>query len=291
VVHASRSRPVGRWQVSVHTRHGQMLLLPVIGKAFNKGGGARAGRLLADLRAAGFDDAAFQVPRPLGWDPARRLLAQEEAPPGSLHALLDDGLLDEVGPPRRAGQWLARLHAVTRLRLTPLPESFEAHKLTEYGAALMARLPDTAHRLTALVQATAARLEEVAQPIVPTHGDFQPKNVYLDDRRVMVIDFDRAAMAPAARDLGHFVGQTRTMAAARHGGLNAADRWVESFLGGYLEGGGSAEALGAAPAYVARTFAEVLYYRLVVRPVRRTDFVPDWLDAWEGCLSGEEPGP
>ena len=41
-----------------------------------------------------------------------------------------------------------------------------------------------------------------------THGDFQPKNIHLDRSRLVVIDFDRAAWAPAGRDLGHFIGQT-----------------------------------------------------------------------------------
>jgi len=103
---------------------------------------------------------------------------------------------------------------------------------------------------------------------------------------VVVIDLDRAASAPAARDLGHFVGQTRTMAASRHGSLDVADRWIVAFVEGYLGAGGSTEAVAAAPPYVARTFAEVLFYRLVVRPVGSTTFVRSWLDAWERCLVG-----
>jgi hypothetical protein len=42
--------------------------------------------------------------------------------------------------------------------------------------------------------------------------------------------------------------------------------------------------VAAAPAYVARTFAEVLYYRLVVRPVNDRSFVPAWLEAWGRLL-------
>ncbi|MET1064924.1 MAG: hypothetical protein ABWX85_08125, partial [Arthrobacter sp.] len=102
--------------------------------------------------------------------------------------------------------------------------------------------------------------------------------------RVVVIDFDRAARAPAARDLGHFIGQTLTMGASRHGDLGAAAPWAEAFLTGYGDAGGDAGAVHSAPAYVARTFAEVLFYRLVVRPVGDSSFVPDWLDAWEEAV-------
>ena len=288
VVHASRSRPVVRWRLSVDVGRSEPDALTVIGKAFNRGGGEGAGRLLADLRAAGFD-GTFAVPRPLGWDPDRRLLAQEEAPPRTLHALLAEGELDQVRPPRRVGQWLARLHAVVDLDLPPLPADFEARALERYGPALADVVPGLTGRIHALVGATAAALATVRLPQVPTHGDFQPKNVHLDDGRVVVIDFDRAALAPAARDLGHFVGQTRTMAAARHGTLAAADRWVEAFVDGYADAGGSRDAVAAAGPYVARTYAEVLFYRLVVRPVGHTDFVPGWLDAWERCLDGGDP--
>ena len=291
VVHASRSRPVVRWEVSVATGTAPAVSLPVIGKAFHKGGGESAGRLLAALRAAGLDDPAFAVPQPLGWDPGRRLLAQEEAPSGTLHSLLEDGAFGETDPPRRVGQWLARLHALTGLPLPALPNDFEARALERYGPPLVEALPELGDRIRRLVDATLARLDGVQSPDVPTHGDFQPKNVHLDRQRVMVIDFDRAALAPAARDLGHFIGQTRTMAASRHGTLDSATPWVEAFVEGYLAGGGSPAAMDAAPAYVARTYAEVLFYRLVVRPVGHTDFVPGWLDAWAGCLVGGEPVP
>jgi hypothetical protein len=149
-------------------------------------------------------------------------------------------------------------------------------------------LPAEADRITELVDRTLGRLAEAATdtPVV-THGDFQPKNVHLDPSRVVVIDFDRAASAPAARDLGHFVGQIETMGAALHGDLGVASSWVAAFLDEYVAGGGSPGAVQSTPGYVARTFAEVLYYRVVVRPVPDASFVPTWLDAWERHLLAE----
>jgi aminoglycoside phosphotransferase (APT) family kinase protein len=174
------------------------------------------------------------------------------------------------------------------VQVPDLAADFEQLKLTEYTAALAGLLPQSAARLGGLRDATVAALARAANtgaggPLVVTHGDFQPKNIHLDQHRVVVIDFDRAARAPAARDLGHFIGQTLTMGASRHGNLAAAGPWAEAFLDGYADGGGGA-AVRSAPAYVARTFAEVLFYRLVVRPVSDTSFLPDWLDAWEAAV-------
>lgn len=37
--------------------------------------------------------------------------------------------------------------------------------------------------------------------VVPTHGDWQPRNWLLDGRRVLAIDFGRAGLRPAMTDL------------------------------------------------------------------------------------------
>ncbi len=154
----------------------------------------------------------------------------------------------------------------------------------------MAALPAVADRLVTLTSRTLDSLRRApARPVV-THGDFQPGNIHLDDDRVVVIDFDRAASALAARDLGHFIGQTLTMGASWHGCFEAAAGWVDAFLRGYTAADGDPSAVAGAPAYVARTFAEVLYYRLVVRPMPDWSFVPAWLDAWERCLDTRLPG-
>ncbi|AOT04832.1 phosphotransferase [Arthrobacter sp. U41] len=290
VVHASRSRPVVRWTVTFDTGQGPRAPLAVIGKGYRAGGGEQAWRLLGELRQAGLDGVEHQVPAPYGFDPERQLLAMEEAPAATLHSLLDGDPGTAAPEAARAGRWLARLHGVRGVQVPELPADFERTKLTEYAGALAKLLPQAAGRLDELTEATLAGLAGAVGSRVVTHGDFQPKNIHLDQHRVVVIDFDRAARAPAARDLGHFIGQALTMGAARHGGLDAAAPWVEAFLDGYADAGGGADAVRSAPAYVARTFAEVLFYRLVVRPVGNASFVPDWLVGWESAVEAAAGG-
>jgi tRNA A-37 threonylcarbamoyl transferase component Bud32 len=283
VVHASRSRPVVRWVLRVDAGSGSFPLT-VIGKGYLKGGGEEAWRLLDRLRRAGLDHPELHVPKPYGFDPARLVLAQEEAPTTTLRTLLDGDLAPIPPAVRRVGAWLARLHSLTGVDVPVLPDDFERRKLSEYTDALAAELPAAAGRLAALTALTLDGLSRGSARRVVTHGDFQPGNIHLDGNRVVVIDFDRAASAPAARDIGHFIAQTLTMGASRHGQLGAAASWVDAFLHGYAAAGGDGRAVAAAPAYVARTFAEVLFYRLVVRPMPDRSFVPAWLDAWEHCL-------
>lgn len=289
VLHASRSRPVVRWDLTVQDRAGRRSPLPVVGKGFTAGGGLEAWWLLRRLHELGFDDAVLRVPQPYGYDPTRRLLAQEVAPAGSLHDLIDGNLRASTQAVRRVARWLARLHAVTGVVGVPtLAADFETTKLGGYALALSEVLPAAASRISDLTGATLAKVADAAtDPPVLTHGDFQPKNVHLDSSRVVVIDFDRAALAPAARDLGHFLGQTITMVAAAHGDLETASPWTAAFLEEYVASGGDPRAVRSTAGYVARTFAEVLHYRLVVRPVRSRSFVPAWLAAWERHLDAE----
>lgn len=283
VVHASRSRPVVKWTLSVNG-NGPAYEVGVIGKGFRKGGGEQAWHLLRRLRAAGLDDPFFQVPEPYGFDPVRQLLAQEVAPPRTLHDGLKGDPSAALPDVRRIGQWLARLHDVGEVDLPPLPENFERDKLMSYAEGLADAVPEHHERIQALVGRTTDALDHVSTRCVTTHGDFQPKNIHLNDERVVVIDFDRAAWAPAARDVGHFIGQTLTMGASRHGSIQAVASWVDAFVPAYLEAGGDSNVEADLPAYVARTFSEVLFYRLVVRPVADFSFVPSWLDEWERTL-------
>lgn len=284
VVHASRSRPVVRWSVVIGNGTGPSAPLAVIGKGYRAGGGEQAWHLLSSLRSAGFDGPELRVPAPYGFDPDRQLLAQEEAPSTTLHSLLDGDPGPSAPEAGRAGRWLARLHAVRGVRVPELPADFEQVKLTEYAAALAALLPRAASRLHELTAGTLEALAGSGTLRVVTHGDFQPKNIHLDQHSMTVIDFDRVAWAPPARDVGHFIGQTLTMGASRHGHLRAAAPWVDAFLAGYSDAGGDARAVRFSSAYVARTFAEVLFYRLVVRPVADSSFLADWLDAWESAV-------
>ncbi len=290
VVHASRSRPVVRWTVALDSGTGTSTLLAVIGKGYRAGGGEQAWRLLRSLRLAGFDDPEFSVPAPYGYDPSRQLLAQEEAPGTTLHSLLDGEPGAAAPEAGRAGRWLSRLHHARGVQAPDLAADFEQLKLAQYAEALAGVLPRAAARIAQLTAATIGELARADGARVLTHGDFQPKNIHLDRTRLVVIDFDRAAWAPAGRDLGHFIGQTLTMGASRHGNLTAAVPWVDRFLEEYSAAGGDQGGVRSVPAYVARTFAEVLFYRLVVRPVPDSSFVPDWLDAWEGAVSSAAGG-
>ena len=103
---------------------------------------------------------------------------------------------------RQAGDLLARLHAQFSIEDARFEAQANAHAL---------RWLDRPHRIPA---PTTARLREiiVAWPtpvsvLVPTHGDWQPRNWLVHEHTVSVIDFGRADLRPALTDFGRLAAQ------------------------------------------------------------------------------------
>jgi hypothetical protein len=103
---------------------------------------------------------------------------------------------------RQAGELLAVFHAQTaetdddyetRENDRALAWLGEPHRIT----------PDTVRRLRAEIAAWPTP----AAILVPTHGDWQPRNWLVHDEVVSIIDFGRAAMRPAMTDFGRLAVQ------------------------------------------------------------------------------------
>jgi hypothetical protein len=289
VLRQSRFRPVFRYQVQYAAESGTGKLERIlIGKADYRHGGAETFAFMRRLREAGFggDDDTL-IPEPIAYLEDLALLVQSEAAGRCLYEWLADPAADDREPPYGAGRWLGRLHG-TRLasRQGALPADFEDQKLTVYCTELAEVIPEQQARLEECTREALARLRTVkGRRLVPTHGDYQPKNIYVDGPTLTVIDWDRGALAHPARDVGHFVGQCLTMAYAKRGAFEPGVRWNDEFLRGYAETAPEGWEPGLAP-YVARTILEVLYYKLVVKPVSDPSFVPLWLDQLEDILQG-----
>lgn len=119
---------------------------------------------------------------------------------------------------RQAGTLLALLHG----QLAVPDADYEARENRKMVAWL-----DRERRIErAVEERLRAEIETWPAPattVVPTHGDWQPRNWLVHDGRVSVIDFGRAALRPAYTDLARLAAQDF----ARDTQLEAA------FLAGY----------------------------------------------------------
>lgn len=119
---------------------------------------------------------------------------------------------------RQAGDLLARLHA----QFTIQDEGFEARANQKTLSWL-----DKPHRIAPNV---TTRLRKIIGSwptppslLVPTHGDWQPRNWLIHEDLVSVIDFGRASMRPAMTDFARLAAQQ----------FRAEPRLESAFLDGY----------------------------------------------------------
>ncbi|OZM71185.1 aminoglycoside phosphotransferase [Amycolatopsis antarctica] len=103
---------------------------------------------------------------------------------------------------RQAGELLAVLHGQSSVE----DERFEA-EARDKALSWLAR----PHRITPeVVRRLRAEMESWPAPVVtlvPTHGDWQPRNWLVHEGVVAVIDFGRAAPRPALTDLARLAAQ------------------------------------------------------------------------------------
>jgi aminoglycoside phosphotransferase (APT) family kinase protein len=158
--------------------------------------------------------------------------------------------LDEASPTpasaERLGRDLAALHRSGA--------SYDRFATAEQEIAeirdVIDRLAGTVPELAGAGDALLTRLEEEAaaepaDPVVPAHHDFRPAQVLLYHGDVGFIDFDGAAMAEPALDLGRFRAKLRDIAISALAGpltgpaaeenLRLQDDLCEHFLAAYRE--------------------------------------------------------
>lgn len=229
-----------RWQSRLlDTPNGERLVAeisvegsaPVIAKCYADDTGARTRRVMAAVAAAlaRRDSVVLAAPAALGYDTARRCLVQTRA--GGVPFLELAGTKDFLPALRLAGEALAELHGL------PLVEG-EAKRLADHVAELMhphplelaRRLPADQARIEGLLAALQAAEQRLARDVEPrpVHRDFHLRQLFLDGRRVWLIDWDLYARGDPALDLGNFVMYLETRL--------DADIQVstEAFLDGYF---------------------------------------------------------
>jgi thiamine kinase-like enzyme len=159
--------------------------------------------------------SAGRAPELVHADRARRLLVTSYLP-GEL--VLDHPAQDDPDTYAQAGELLALLHG----QLSTTDPDDEARQNARAVAWL-----DGEHRIGPDVEERLRdELSSWPEPpsvLVPTHGDWQPRNWVIHRGRVSLIDFGRAALRPAMSDFGRLAAQDF----ARN------PRLEEAFLAGY----------------------------------------------------------
>lgn len=195
----------------------------VYGKVQRRRYGKSGYRLLAALRAAGFDDDAedgISVPEPLGVIGEFRMLVQRAVPGRPATEALGDGGAERLA--RRVAQAAHKLHAAgvpPERRHTPGDEMRILHECLGGMAVADAGLR---RRIDRLLDACARAARTLAgAPACGIHRDFYSDQVLVDGERLALVDFDLYCLGDPALDVGNYLGHVTEQALRVHGSETA----------------------------------------------------------------------
>lgn len=102
-----------------------------------------------------------------------------------------------------AGELLARLHGQAPIEDSGYPQSLVAR--AERWLSVPQRTPQALHKAAARAVATTA--SDIPTTVLPTHGDYSPRNWLLQEGSVRIIDFGRAELRPAMTDFARLAAR------------------------------------------------------------------------------------
>jgi hypothetical protein len=126
-----------------------------------------------------------------------------------------------------SGEWIRRLQAL-EVQADGAPDSAPA--LERCRKELSLALPDRTDRIVRAVGVLLERLPH-SGPLVPSHGDFHPMNVFLSATgRLTAIDLDTFGRREPAADVGYFAAQLAIMGYLALGDFRATSELRAAFL-------------------------------------------------------------
>ncbi|MDQ6799438.1 MAG: glycosyltransferase [Acidobacteriota bacterium] len=157
---------------------------------------------------------AYSVPKVLAFDEESAALILEHARGKSLETIIRDGRNRGLRNRHfvalhRAGIWLAKMQSQTRSSddgrhiLTAIVV-LALRDLELAAVANRALRPDRS-RIADRLRTLEAQLAEKTFPLVGRHGDYWPGNIYIDDDRVEVIDFEGFREGLPLEDVAQFL--------------------------------------------------------------------------------------
>jgi aminoglycoside phosphotransferase (APT) family kinase protein len=155
---------------------------------------------------------------------------------------------------------------------------------------LASSFPHHAPRLEALAARLLPPLGSWDGPLVPSHGDYHPENVFLAPGFTTAIDHDHLGRREAAFDVGYAIAQLLIMSYFRTGRFSAGAHAARAFWRRYAHTGRAI--WPRVRVHVARTFLQSLHYELCVL-LRNPDNCVEVLDLWPDLVEQwlESDGP
>src|SRR5439155_13818419 len=261
------------FEIEEETSLGPRRLIGKLGKA------ERAVNLyhtLISLRDAGFKPPArITVPEPVACLPERGLVLQEKVTGRHASDLLLENSARASFAAADCGRWLAALHQCE----VQVPSiSIECEGVSQWATELAEAVPDGAQQLDAIAKGIRQALAYEAARLVPSHGDFHPKNIMIQGtQRVTGIDLDKFGAREAEADIGWFLMRTAAFGFFKTGSFKATEFARRAFITCYEAETGEPIRTDRAGLHMAMAFLKNLHFELVLLKTGRTEYAQPWL--------------
>ena len=197
----------------------------VIGKIYANSLGEKVYETLQQLWSHGFAVGRFNIPQPLAYDADWRLLLMSWTRGNSLDHLLLNGLDDLSKAIIASAEWLVKLHKC-RASERRRHDFSRLHKLGMWQRYLGVVYPEAEPLLADVRSRIDLQREALSGWLAaPTHCDYTPNHLIIDDNQVTGVDFDEFGQYDPLFDVAHFVVHLRYLGLVRLGSLNCFD-WL-----------------------------------------------------------------
>jgi phosphotransferase family enzyme len=242
---------------------------------------------ITSLWEAGFrPPSKFRVPQPYGYSARRSAFVQGVVRGVPWADFLYEDAESLRAASSRAAAWLTRLQQSKVVAPAQGVEQ-ELARTRHFVEDLGRRYPGLRPRLQALLERLAPRFEADPGPLMPSHGDFHPKNVVLTDGLATVIDFDTFGLREPAFDVGHAMAQLLIMSHFRLGDIAPGAEGAASFWQRYAQDG--AAPWSRVALHICRTYIEILHYVLYALETHKPELVKLWPGLVEYWLESDGP--
>jgi len=259
----------------------------IVAKIYGSDRGQKALGTLELLWKAGFrPPAAYRVSWPYGYSPKHGTLFQGRAPGATWDTFLHEDQEIQDKASAQAASWLIQLQS------SPASAEVEGWEgdvdsIRRFVQELRSAFPQHATRLEPIAGRLARILRVEGTPLVPSHGDYHPKNIFLAPEATTVIDFDTFGRREAAFDVGYTIGQLLIMSYFRTGDFSPGASMALAFWRHYEDDGRAPWPRVARQ--VTRTFLQSLHYELCTLRNGRVELLDLWAGLMEKWLDSEGP--
>jgi aminoglycoside phosphotransferase (APT) family kinase protein len=238
---------------------------------------------LKQLRGIGFaPPARHTVPEPAGFSRSRGFVLQEKAPGVQAKDFLISGGAEAQAAARDCAEWLSALH---RCGVDAPVSRPDGQAVWTWAAELIGELPCESRRIRRTADAIFRELSQPETPVLPSHGDYHPMNVFIDgDQRVTAFDIDKFALREPEADIGWFLMQTAAFDFFGNGSFQTTRDARITFLEHYRENAPHEVRGRRIAMYMTMAFLKNLHFELVLMKTGRTQYATPWLSAASAAI-------